>query len=75
MTMPLKRLQRPENQQQKLEQVISYRIIPAKITSTAQASEIKALNRQPVVELSIQATNGAIYPIGSVWFRSSLPKF
>lgn len=77
----LERLQRPENRQQ-LEQLISYHIVPAKITSTSQASEINTLigtpvtvqvqgnqvqvNRNSVVEPSISATNGIIYPINSV---------
>lgn len=85
----LERIQRTENRQQ-LEQLISYHIVPAKITSTAQASEVNTLtgvpvtvqiqgnqvqvNRQPVVEPSIQATNGVIYPIGSVLLPPNFSK-
>lgn len=77
----LERLKRPENRQQ-LEQLISYHIVPAKITATAQASETNTLtgapvtvqaqgdqiqvNHQLVVEQTIQASNGVIHPIGSV---------
>ncbi|MGG6265571.1 fasciclin domain-containing protein [Leptolyngbya sp. AN03gr2] len=77
----LEQLQRPENRKQ-LEQLISYHIVPAKVTSTSQASEINTLtgapvtiqiqgdqvqvNRNRATEPSIQATNGIIYPINSV---------
>jgi uncharacterized surface protein with fasciclin (FAS1) repeats len=79
----LERFQQPENRQQ-LEQLIAYHIVPVRITSTSQASEINTLtgapvtvqvqgnqvqvNRNPVAESSIQATNGIIYPINSVLF-------
>lgn len=77
----LERLRQPENRRQ-LERLLSYHVIPERMTQTSQPSKVNTLigapvtlqleqnqvqiNGQAVAGTSIQAINGVIYPINQV---------